>query len=461
MRQQYEQNPYPRWTKTAPFSKAQPLDAFLAQRFPLARRTPLLSPQLDYLIAGCGTGQQVASVLLGISGIAVTAVDLSLASLGYAKRMTDTLGLPVSYGQADILELGQLGRTFDVVDVAGVLHHMADPLAGWRVLVSLVRPGGFMRVALYSTLARRHIAAAQRLIAAEGWPATPEGIRAARQAILALPDTAPERRVAATLDFFSLSECRDLLFHVQEHTFDLPAIAAFLSENELDLLGFDVGADVVHRYAQRFPEDTAKTSLDDWNTFEQENPDVFLGMYHVLGPEAAQRCGVLTGRQRAAYTPSFALSRSFTACGLALPPEAFITWPTNQPSAFGFVFASATLSGFLAMISSTTFSIAPVSVTCFMPRASTIARGSPPSLQTISNRSLAILPEMTPSPIRSRIAPSCAAETGDCAISLPSLFSRPASSLITQLAAAFASRPLATASKKSAVARSAVSTPAS
>ena len=46
------------------------------------------------------------------------------------------------------------------------------------------------------------------------------------------------------------------------------------------------------------------------------------------------------------------------------------------------------------MISSTTFSIAPVSVTCFMPRASTIARGSPPSLQTISNRSLAILPEI-------------------------------------------------------------------
>ena len=235
VRQQYEQNPYPRWTKTAPFSKAQPLDAFLAQRFPLARRTPLPSPRLDYLIAGCGTGQQVTSVLLGISGVAVTAVDLSLASLGYAKRMTDTLGLSVSYGQADILELGQLGRTFDVVDVAGVLHHMADPLAGWRVLLSLVRPGGFMRVALYSTLARRHIAAARRLIAAEGWPGTPEGIRAARQAILALPETASERRVAATLDFFSLSECRDLIFHVQEHTFDLPAIAAFLSENELDL----------------------------------------------------------------------------------------------------------------------------------------------------------------------------------------------------------------------------------
>jgi hypothetical protein len=34
-----------------------------------------------------------------------------------------------------------------------------------------------------------------------------------------------------------------------------------------------------------------------------------------------------------------------TACGLALPPDAFITWPTNQPSSFGLAFACATLSG--------------------------------------------------------------------------------------------------------------------
>jgi SAM-dependent methyltransferase len=279
VRQQYEQNPYPRWSKVVPLFRPQPLEALLGRLFPLARFAPLAKPPLDYLIAGCGTGQLVAIQLQSISGIAVTAVDLSLASLAYAKRTTDKLGLPVSYGQADILELGHLGRTFDVVDVAGVLHHMAEPLAGWRVLVSLLRSGGVMRVALYSRLARRFIMAAQRFIAAQGWPATPDGIRAARQAICALPEGAPERRVAATLDFFSLSECRDLLFHVQEHTFDLKAIGAFLSENELELLGFDVDPEVASRYAQRFPEDAAKTSLDHWNTFEQENPDTFIGMY--------------------------------------------------------------------------------------------------------------------------------------------------------------------------------------
>src|ERR1700682_1856870 len=51
------------------------------------------------------------------------------------------------------------------------------------------------------------------------------------------------------------------------------------------------------------------------------------------------------GARRRAQVPIFFFRRSLTACGLALPPDAFITWPTNQPIAFGFDLASATLSG--------------------------------------------------------------------------------------------------------------------
>ena len=260
----------------------------MRERFPLAAFTPRDKPARDYLIAGCGTGQQAAGVLQTFGGVDVTAIDLSLASLGYARRMTDTLGLkPITYGQADILELGSLGRSFDVVDSAGVLHHMADPLAGWRVLTGLLRPGGFMRIALYSTVARRDITAARRLIAERGWPATPDGIRAARQAILALPDGAPEKNVAALSDFFALSDCRDLLFHVQEHTFGLPAIASFLSENELEFLGLEVAPHVGRQYAERFPGDAARTSLDNWNLFEQDNPDTFIATYEFWAQKRA------------------------------------------------------------------------------------------------------------------------------------------------------------------------------
>lgn len=280
VRAQYEQNPYPRWTKTAATAKPQPVETFLRERFPFAPLLPLGRRAADYLVAGCGTGHQVAGVLHSFSGVRVTAVDLSLASLGFAKRMTGALGLPdIEYGQADILELGALGKQFDVIESSGVLHHMADPLAGWRVLAKLLRPRGVMRIGLYSTLARRDITAARAFAARQGWPATADGIRAARQAILALPDGTPEKRVALIGDFFSLSDCRDLLFHVQEHTFGLPGIAAFLAEQNLAFLGFDVPRAVARRYAERFPEDRAQLNLDHWHAFEQDNPDTFIAMY--------------------------------------------------------------------------------------------------------------------------------------------------------------------------------------
>ena len=48
------------------------------------------------------------------------------------------------------------------------------------------------------------------------------------------------QNVAASGDFFSTSGCRDLLFHVQEHRFTIPQIAAFLAENDLAFVGFDL-----------------------------------------------------------------------------------------------------------------------------------------------------------------------------------------------------------------------------
>ena len=41
------------------------------------------------------------------------------------------------------------------------------------------------------------------------------------------------------LDFFSLSEVRDLLFHVQEHTFTIPEIKDMLSKLGLIFCGFE------------------------------------------------------------------------------------------------------------------------------------------------------------------------------------------------------------------------------
>ena len=58
---------------------------------------------------------------------------------------------------ADILKLDKLNRQFDIVESSGVLHHMKNPMAGWKVLVNCLKDGGLMKIGLYSALARQHI----------------------------------------------------------------------------------------------------------------------------------------------------------------------------------------------------------------------------------------------------------------------------------------------------------------
>jgi len=92
-------------------------------------------------------------------------------------------------------------------------------------------------------------------------------------------EATPLGSVARAIDFFSASECRDLLFHVQEHQLSLPEIKAFLVEHNLRLIGFDVEPRVARQYRTRFPEDRAMIDLDLWNIFETENPLTFAAMY--------------------------------------------------------------------------------------------------------------------------------------------------------------------------------------
>ena len=67
--------------------------------------------------------------------------------------------------QGDILKIDQLGRLFDIIESVGVLHHMDDPLTGWKVLVDRLRSGGLMKVGLYNNLARQYIVKAHKHVA--------------------------------------------------------------------------------------------------------------------------------------------------------------------------------------------------------------------------------------------------------------------------------------------------------
>jgi SAM-dependent methyltransferase len=183
------------------------------------------------------------------------------------------------YAVADILALDTLGLSFDFIGASGVLHHLTDPFAAWRRLLSVLRPGGVMNVGLYSEPGRADVVHGRAFIAAHGYAATADGIRRCRQDMMARSDDPLLAQAWQRSDFFSLSGCRDLLFHAMEHRLTLPDIAAFLDAEKLGFLGFDADAALQRRYASRFPSDVAKADLALWHQFEMENPGSFMGMY--------------------------------------------------------------------------------------------------------------------------------------------------------------------------------------
>lgn len=259
---QYEENPYPRWVRTQSSVHA---DA------PPQRVSSVL-------VAGCGTGQNAITTAQRFAGAKVLAVDISRASLAYARRKTLELSIHgIEYRQADILGLGELAERFDLVECSGVLHHMEDPLAGWRVLASLRNPGGTMRIGLYSELGRRAVVRARELIAAEGFKPDAGGIRACRAAIRARSDDPLLASLARNEDFFSMSGCRDLLFHAHEVRFTLPQIASMIEALGLRFLGFEFpdSGETLARYRQRFDD---PLDLQSWHRFESEFPDTFARM---------------------------------------------------------------------------------------------------------------------------------------------------------------------------------------
>ena len=268
VRAQYEANPYPRW-------RAPPAPGRASVRELLRSISGAPDDPAEVLIAGCGTGYEPIDLARTDPSLAITALDLSRASLAYGQRMAGPLGASnVRFVQGDILEVERLGKTFDLVSSTGVLHHMARPAQGLAALAGVLKPGGVLRIALYSERARAWVSEAHRVIAAQGWDATAEGIRAFRAHVFALPAEAPLARLRESDDFYTLSGCRDLCFHAHEHWYRLPRIGEMLREAGLELTRFDAPPEA----RALFHGDPL--DLDAWDALEADHPFLFAGMYH-------------------------------------------------------------------------------------------------------------------------------------------------------------------------------------
>ena len=178
----------------------------------------------------------------------------------------------------DLLNASELGVMFDIIECGGVLHHMDDPSKGLKALLDILKNNGFLKLGLYSELARQDIIKARNYIAGTNLKPTRTDIRRFRKDVIS--GTYPEiDNLLKRSSFYSISECRDLCFHAQEHRFTINQLQETLKSNELEFLGFLLPKPVKSLYKQYFSEDKTQTNLQNWERFEEKHPHTFRGMY--------------------------------------------------------------------------------------------------------------------------------------------------------------------------------------
>jgi SAM-dependent methyltransferase len=239
---QYEAYPYPRRDPRDEAKRlivGSPGHLYEIDHWVFGAKRPASTP-LNALIAGGGTGD--ATLMLaqqlargGRSGT-VTWLDRSSASLKIAQARASVRKLTnIVWEQRSLLDLPGSGLgPFDYIDCCGVLHHLPDPAAGLRSLVSVLAPGGGIGLMVYAPHGRTGVYMIQdvlRMLApAENSPAARLDI--ARRVMRHLPETAWLRLNNNVRDQSAGGDAGlyDLLLNPRDRAYTVPALNALLAE---------------------------------------------------------------------------------------------------------------------------------------------------------------------------------------------------------------------------------------
>ena len=183
----------------------------------------------------------------------------------------------ITLAQASGTNLPVKNEVGDVTICWGVLHHMDDPMAGWKVLTDCLKPGGLVKIGLYSELARKNIVKIRKEIRQLDIGSSDLEMKSFRD-MLMKSDEDHHKAILTSIDFYSLSELKDLLFHVQEHRFTIPQIKDHLDKLGLKFCGFET-QNVVSHFQKTNKNKYEAYDLDKWQVYEEANPQAFAGMY--------------------------------------------------------------------------------------------------------------------------------------------------------------------------------------
>ncbi len=199
------------------------------------------------LFAGGGTGDGclMLAQLLADRGVDAEIYHLepSAPSQAIARARAEARGLSsIRFVATTIESMAADGLAgFDYIDCCGVLHHLADPQAGFALLASALAPGGGIGAMVYGRLGRAGVyemqACLRDLLA--GSPMA-EQLSLGRKLLADLPATAPLKRNPVVRDHIDGGDAgfADLLLHPRDRAYDVTEVAAMVEAAGLRLVSF-------------------------------------------------------------------------------------------------------------------------------------------------------------------------------------------------------------------------------
>jgi SAM-dependent methyltransferase len=196
------------------------------------------------LIAGGGTGEALVHLAEQMRGYQAEIIylDMSRASMEVAKKRIEIRGLDnVIWVHESLLNIPKLGLgQFDYINCSGVLHHLADPPAGLKILADSLKDDGAMGLMLYAKYGRLAVYPLQealRLINRDE-PNLQKRVDNAKAILSNLPPTnwfiqssgIFMREIQSDIGIY------DLLLHAQDRAYSIPELYDYLEGAGLQLV---------------------------------------------------------------------------------------------------------------------------------------------------------------------------------------------------------------------------------
>ncbi len=179
-------------------------------------------PEVDILIAGCGTNQ--AAVFAFTNPLAkVVAIDVSRPSLNHQQYLKEKYGLAnLQLHLLPIEELPALGLDFDLIVSTGVLHHLADPLLGMKALAGCLRRDGVLAVMLYAKYGRIGVELLQSVFDELGLRQDDASVQVVKETISSLsPDHPVNSYLKIARDLPSDAALVDTFLHSRDRSYSV------------------------------------------------------------------------------------------------------------------------------------------------------------------------------------------------------------------------------------------------